>query len=95
MAVFGEARFGQGSGDIMLDNLRCRGSEDDIFDCPSNGLDINDCSHAEDAGVECRTKSHSTPSTSQFTPSAPPPEGKHFGLNIFYLINHFYISILS
>ena len=65
----------------MLDNLRCMGSEDDIFDCPSNGLDINDCSHAEDAGVECRTRSYSTPSTPQSTPSAPPPEGNHF---IFY-----------
>ena len=48
------AGFGQGTGlPIHLDNVRCAGSEDYLFACPSNAVGTNDCSHAEDAGVIC------------------------------------------
>ncbi|KAG9349015.1 hypothetical protein JZ751_029333 [Albula glossodonta] len=42
-----------GSGRIWLDDLRCTGSETNIFQCPHNGIGVNNCSHNEDAGVSC------------------------------------------
>ena len=47
------AAFGQGSGTIWLDNLRCTGSEPDLFSCPHNGPGSHNCGHSEDAGVVC------------------------------------------
>ena len=50
------AAFGQGTGNIVLDNVGCSGSEASIFDCPHNGLNIHNCVHAEDASVVCQGK---------------------------------------
>ena len=47
------AHFGQGDGPIVLDNVRCTGSEAYISDCPNNGLFVHNCAHYEDAGVRC------------------------------------------
>ena len=47
------ARFGQGTGDIYLDNLGCTGSETNLFDCQNNGFGNHNCRHSEDAGVFC------------------------------------------
>lgn len=47
------AFFGQGSGRIHLDDLGCERSETSIVDCPNNGVNVNNCNHAEDAGVIC------------------------------------------
>lgn len=45
--------FGQGSGPIHLDGFTCSGSESRLDQCPNPGIGVNDCSHAEDAGVIC------------------------------------------
>ncbi len=45
--------FGAGLYDILLSNLRCTGSETSLLECPSDGLGIHNCIHAEDAGVIC------------------------------------------
>ena len=50
---FGEARFGQGTGRIFLDDVMCRGSEPSLIVCPANPIGIHDCGHSEDAGVQC------------------------------------------
>ncbi|XP_071956206.1 scavenger receptor cysteine-rich domain-containing protein DMBT1-like [Antedon mediterranea] len=49
----GQAHFGQGTGPIMLDNVRCSGNETSITDCPNRGMRVHDCGHSEDASVVC------------------------------------------
>lgn len=45
--------FPSGHGSIAIDELQCRGYEDDIVNCQSNPWFVHDCSHSEDAGVAC------------------------------------------
>ena len=53
--AYGSAYFGAGEGPIWLDNLQCNTSESRLEDCPNKGWMINDCTHNQDAGVECVT----------------------------------------
>ena len=52
-SVQNRAAFGQGRGQIWLDNLQCTGNENDLFSCPHNGPGTHNCGHNEDAGVVC------------------------------------------
>ena len=45
--------YGAGSGDILLDNVVCQGSEESLLQCGSSGLFQHNCAHLEDAGVRC------------------------------------------
>ena len=49
------AAFGQGTGQIWLDNVACTGSETRLIDCSANPLGSHNCQHSEDAGVRCGT----------------------------------------
>ena len=46
------ARFGQGTGPMLLDNVGCSGRETSIKNC-KKGFDAGEDSHVEDAGVIC------------------------------------------
>ena len=52
-AALSFSTFGQGSGNIWLDNLGCSGSEDCLGNCSHNGWGVHNCAHFEDAGVRC------------------------------------------
>ena len=47
------AFYGQGSGQIWLDNVNCVGNEWTIGNCSHRGWGVEDCSHFEDASVNC------------------------------------------
>uniref|UniRef100_A0A8C7F888 Scavenger receptor cysteine-rich domain-containing group B protein-like n=1 Tax=Oncorhynchus kisutch TaxID=8019 RepID=A0A8C7F888_ONCKI len=48
-----EAFFGPGSGTILLDNLKCSGSEASLQQCSHISWEVHNCDHSEDAGVTC------------------------------------------
>ncbi|XP_077992416.1 lysyl oxidase homolog 3A-like [Glandiceps talaboti] len=53
------AGFGQGTGPVWLEDVRCTGDENSILDCPylfwTNGIESFDpyCSNSHDAGIKC------------------------------------------
>lgn len=48
-----KAFYGQGIGQVWMDNVGCKGNEAHIQDCSFNGFAIHNCAHSEDAGVQC------------------------------------------
>ena len=47
------ASFGQGSGQIWLDDVWCLGNEITLLRCSHSVLGVHNCLHSEDAGVVC------------------------------------------
>uniref|UniRef100_A0A8D0RWI8 SRCR domain-containing protein n=1 Tax=Sus scrofa TaxID=9823 RepID=A0A8D0RWI8_PIG len=48
------AEFGEGRAlPILLDDVRCEGSERNLLECAHAGLGSHNCGHQEDAGVVC------------------------------------------
>ncbi|XP_025100074.1 deleted in malignant brain tumors 1 protein-like [Pomacea canaliculata] len=45
--------YGAGQGSIILDDLNCRGTEDNLIQCSHAGLYRHNCQHSKDIGVMC------------------------------------------
>ena len=47
-------RFGGNKNlSILLDDVKCTGSEQNLFQCQRRNVGASDCSHSEDIGVTC------------------------------------------
>ena len=57
IAKTNRAFYGQGSGAIWLDGVKCNGTELTIENCLHRGWGIHYCKHSEDAGVQCSVSS--------------------------------------
>ena len=42
-----------GTGAILLDDVLCNGLEYRLFDCVHRGIEVANCDHSKDAGVQC------------------------------------------
>ena len=51
-----EAPFGEGSGDILLDDVACTGTESGLINCTHTSPADPICTHRNDAGVRCNRK---------------------------------------
>ncbi|XP_077136600.1 lysyl oxidase homolog 3 isoform X3 [Ranitomeya variabilis] len=47
------ARMGQGMGPVHMNEVRCTGNEQSLFDCQYKNITQEDCKHSEDASVKC------------------------------------------
>ena len=48
-------KFPSGSGRVILDDVSCKGTEQNITSCSHSGWGISNCRHSEDVGVQCST----------------------------------------
>ena len=53
--AFSNARFGRGTGSLLLDRLSCTGNEQSLLNCSHSGIGVTAsyCGHDDDAGVRC------------------------------------------
>ncbi|XP_067858916.1 deleted in malignant brain tumors 1 protein-like [Heptranchias perlo] len=53
VATLSVAHFGPGTGEIVLDDIKCQGDEQYLWNCPNNGWLSHNCQHIEDVAVNC------------------------------------------
>ena len=51
------AFYGVGNGSIYLDEVMCLGVEGSLLSCFSAPIGVHNCTHNEDAGVNCPSES--------------------------------------
>ena len=51
--AYKNAHYGQGTGPILLDNVRCTG-HDSTMSCRHSGVGNHNCHHSQDVSVQCR-----------------------------------------
>ena len=50
------SQFGQGTGPILINSVRCSGHESNLLDCSYKPFPYSSCSHYYDVGVKCEGK---------------------------------------
>ena len=45
--------FGEGTGEILLDDVNCRGTEASLLDCKHSEWGVHNCEHYEDVAITC------------------------------------------
>ena len=51
--AYTSAYYGQGTVPVLLDDVRCIGTESRLIDCPHAAID--NCVHSQDAALSCTT----------------------------------------
>ncbi|KAK7089640.1 scavenger receptor cysteine-rich domain-containing protein DMBT1-like [Littorina saxatilis] len=51
--VKGVAHYGQGTGDVMMDDVSCNGNETNLGQCSFTDSSNENCNHFEDVGIDC------------------------------------------
>ncbi|XP_043535013.1 neurotrypsin isoform X1 [Chiloscyllium plagiosum] len=72
-----EARFGQGTGFILLDEVVCTGTELNLLGCARSNWGQHDCSHHEDVGVMCAQQETNKISESSIGPAIRLVDGEN------------------
>ena len=65
-AAVRSAGFGEGIGNIWMDEVNCVGHERRLIDCNHLGLGKHKCDHSKDAGVICIPGNYKMPCTIEF-----------------------------
>ena len=55
-SALSDAAYGEGEGEIWLDDVECSGNESNLFGCSHQRLGDHNCGHSEDASVVCSGK---------------------------------------
>ncbi len=53
LQAYRNATHGQGTGPIWMDDVACSGGESHIYSCTHRGWGNSDCTHSQDASVQC------------------------------------------
>ncbi|NXJ34823.1 DMBT1 protein, partial [Ciconia maguari] len=61
VSALGSAQFGQGTGQIWLDDVNCAGAETILIECRARPWGDHNCNHGEDASVECSGVAEAAP----------------------------------
>ena len=51
---YSNSPYGQGVGQILLDDVQCIGTEMSIINCNHTAIGTSNCQHTEDVGVKCQ-----------------------------------------
>ena len=53
MQYYGYTSYGMGTGLILLQHVRCTGTERNLFECSHTVVGLNDYRHYNDVGIMC------------------------------------------
>ncbi|KAL3852282.1 hypothetical protein ACJMK2_015946 [Sinanodonta woodiana] len=79
-----QAKFGEGSGPVHLDNVECLGDELSLVDCQYLLPSVTDCEHEEDVGVTCFTEENVTQTNSANNVSTKSQKLTESNMSSFY-----------